>query len=150
MKTAIIYKSVHHGNTKKIAKVMADVLEAELLDLKDANSDIIREYDLIGFGSGIYFYKPHKKLRRFIEGLDKVENKKAFVFSTSGAGKPEFNKWLKEKLADKGFEIMGEFHCKGFDTYGLTKLIGGINKGRPNEEDLKNAENFANGLKEKI
>lgn len=150
MKTAIIYKSVHHGNTKKIAKVMADVLEAELLDLKDANSDIIREYDLIGFGSGIYFYKPHKKLRRFIEGLDKVENKKAFVFSTSGDGKPMG--WLEKKLSSKDFNILGEFYCKGFDTYALAKLIhrGGLNKGRPNEEDLKNAENFANGLKEKI
>jgi flavodoxin len=147
MKTLIIYKSVHHGNTEKIAKVMADALEAELLDLKDADGNTIKEYDLIGFGSGVYFYKPHKKLRKFIEGLDNVENKKAFVFSTSGAGKPEFNKWLKENLSNKGFEVVGEFHCKGFDTYGLTKLIGGINKGKPDGEDLKNAKNFANGLK---
>jgi flavodoxin len=149
MKTLIIYKSIHHGNTKKIAEVMADALKADLLDLKDADGDIIKEYDLLGFGSGIYFYKPHKKLRRFIEGLDKVENKKAFVFSTSGAGKPKFNRWLKEKLADKGFEIIGEFHCKGHDTYGPLKLIGGKNKGKPDEEDFKNAESFANGLKEK-
>jgi flavodoxin len=28
MKTAIIYKSIHHGNTKKIAEVMADALRA--------------------------------------------------------------------------------------------------------------------------
>jgi flavodoxin len=150
MKIAIIYKSIHHGNTEKIAEVMAKALGADLLDLKDVDGNIIKEYDLIGFGSGIYFYKPHKKLRKFIEGLDKVENKKAFVFSTSGAGKPKFNRWLKEKLADKDFEVIGEFHCKGWDTYGPMKLIGGTNKGRPNEEDLKNAESFANGLKEKI
>lgn len=88
MKTAIIYKSIHHGNTEKIAEVMANTLEAELFDLKDANKDIIKEYDLIGFGSGIYFLKPHKKLRSLIEGLDIVENKKAFVFSTSGTEDP--------------------------------------------------------------
>ncbi len=145
MNTLIIYKSIHHGNTKRIAEVMAESLEANLLDLKDAKQDVITEYDLIGFGSGIYFGKPHKKLREFIEELDGVENKKAFVFSTSGNGKP--NKWLKEKLTDKGFEIMGEFNCKGYDTYGLTKLIGGINKGKPDEEDFKNAKEFAKGLK---
>jgi flavodoxin len=80
MKTAIIYKSIHHGNTKKIAEVMAKSLEADLMDLKDANPDMIKEYDLIGFGSGIYYYRPHKKLRKFVEGLDNVENKKAFTF----------------------------------------------------------------------
>ena len=146
MKTAIIYKSIHHGNTKKIAEAMADTLEADLFDLKDANTNIIKEYDLIGFGSGIYYYRPHKKLRKFVEELDNVENKKAFHFSTSGNGK--YNNWLEKKLSRKGFEIIGEFHCKGLDTYALSKLIGGINKGKPDEEDLKNAENFANSLKE--
>lgn len=48
MKTAIIYKSIHHGNTKKIAEVMANTLEADLFDLKDFNHDMIKEYDLIG------------------------------------------------------------------------------------------------------
>ncbi len=147
MKTAIIYKSIHHGNTKKVAEVMAASLEADLMDLKDANPDMIKEYDLIGFGSGIYYYRPHKKLRKFVEGLDNVENKKAFTFITSGNGKP--NKWLNEKLSKKGFEVMDDFVCKGLDTYGPLKLVGGHNKDQPNVEDLKNAENFANNLKEK-
>lgn len=146
MKTAIIYKSVHHGNTKKIAEAMAKPLEADLFDLKDFNKDMIKEYDLIGFGSGIYFYRPHKKLRKFVEGLDDVENKKAFHFSTSGNGK--YYDWLEKNLAKKGFEVIGEFHCKGFDTYALTKLIGGINKGKPDEKDFNNAKKFARSLKE--
>jgi flavodoxin len=81
MRTAIIYKSIHHENTKKVAEVMANTLNADLYDLKDFNQDMIKEYDLLGFGSGIYYYKPHKKLRKFVEGLDNVENKKAFHFS---------------------------------------------------------------------
>jgi flavodoxin len=148
MKTAIIYKSVHHGNTKKIAKVMADTLEADLFDLKDVNPSMIKEYDLIGFGSGIYYYRPHKKLRKFVEELDTVESKKAFHFSTSGNGK--YYAWLEKKLSSKGFQIMGEFHCKGFDTYAFSKIIGGINKGKPDEEDIENARNFANSLREKV
>jgi len=150
MKIGIIYKSVHHGNTKRIAEVIAGFLEADLLDLDDVSRDIIKEYDLIGFGSGIYYSKPHKELMKFIEELDNVEGKKAFVFTTSGRGKTEFNTWLKEELSNKGFEIIGEFACKAFDTMGPFKLIGGLNKGKPDEEDFKNAESFANSLKEKI
>ena len=150
MKTAIIYKSVHRGNTKKIAEVMAETLKADLFDLKDANKDIINDYDLIGFGSGIYYYRPHKKLRNFVEELDNVENKYAFHFSTSGDGR--YYDWLEKKLSSKGFDVLGEFHCKGYYAYSIKGLISrkGLNKGKPNEEDLKSAQKFAIGIKEKI
>jgi flavodoxin len=150
MKTAIIYKSVHRSNTKKIAEAMAEALEADLFDLKDVNKDIIKEYDLIGFGSGIYYYKPHKKLRKFVESIDNVENKKAFHFSTSGDGK--YNEWLNKNLSKKGFEVMGEFHCKGYYAYSIKGIISrkGLNKEKPNKEDFKNAINFSESLKEKI
>ncbi|MGP8188948.1 MAG: flavodoxin family protein [Methanobacterium sp.] len=150
MKIGIIYKSVHHGNTKRIAEVIVNSLGGDLLDLKDIKADVVKDYDLIGFGSGIFYSKPHKDLMKFVEGLGNVEDKKAFVFSTSGRDKLEFNSMLKEKLSGKGFEIMGEFSCKGFDTWGPFKLIGGLNKGKPDEEDFKSAERFANSLKEKI
>ncbi|MBI5679627.1 MAG: flavodoxin family protein [Methanobacterium sp.] len=150
MKTAIIYMSVHRGNTKKIAEAMANALEADIFDLKDVNHDIIKEYDLIGFGSGIYYWKPHKKLRKFVEELDNVENKKAFHFSTSGDGR--YYDWLEKKLSTKGFEILGEFHCKGYYAYSIKGIISrkGLNKGRPNEEDFNNARKFAESLKGKI
>ena len=104
MKIAIIYKSKHHGNTKKIAEVMAETLKADLFDLKDVNMDVIGKYDLIGFGSGKYFLRPHKKLRNFVEKLDNVDSKKAFVFSTSGDGKPMG--WLEKNLSKKGFDVL--------------------------------------------
>ncbi len=150
MKTAIIYKSIHHGNTKKIAEVMAKTLKADLFDLKDVNMDVIGKYDLIGFGSGKYFLRPHKKLRNFVEKMDDVNSKKAFVFSTSGDGKPMG--WLEKNLSKKGFDVLGEFYCKGFDTYAFAKIIhrGGLNKGNPDEKDLENARNFAESLKKKF
>lgn len=83
METLIIYKSVFHGNTKKIAIAMSEVLNAKLLDVEDAEMKMIEEYDVVGFGSGIYYDKPQKKIMEYIEGLDNVNNKKAFVFSTS-------------------------------------------------------------------
>lgn len=59
----------------------------------------------------------------------------------------DFDKPLKEKLLEKGFDIIGEFSCRGFDTYGPWKLIGGKNKGRPNGKDLEKAKEFGKSLK---
>ena len=149
MKTLIVYSSIHHQNTEKVAKVIAEALEADLIPVGKAKSDTLTAYDLIGFGSGIYFMKHHKTLLQFVETLPVVMEKSAFVFSTSGEGGKERHAVLKEKLVNRGFSIVDEFSCKGWDTWGPMKLIGGINKGRPNEEDLAKARVFAQGLKNK-
>ena len=148
MKTVIVYTSVHHQNTEKVAKVMAEALEAELIPVANAKPETLATYDLIGFGSGIYFGKHHKTLLRFVEALPPVTQKKAFVVSTSGDGKMHHTA-LKEKLASRGFLVVDEFCCKGWDTVGPLKLFGGINKGRPDENDLAAARDFAQGLKNK-
>jgi flavodoxin len=54
---------------------------------------------------------------------------------------------LREKLQSKGYLIVDEFQCKGFNTNSFLKYFGGINKGRPNNEDLNYAEAFAEKLK---
>jgi len=151
MKVLILYISVHHGNTERVAKVMANILDADLLQVEQADASMLEQYDLIGFGSGIYFGKHHKSLLDFVNKLPTLRNKKAFIFSTSGLRKipfiHNFDKPLKQRLQRKGFDIIGEFSCRGYDTYRATKCVGGINKGRPNTEDLKQAEDFAKGLK---
>jgi flavodoxin len=151
MKALIIYISVHHGNTEKVAKVMANTLDADLLQVKQADASMLEQYDLIGFGSGIYFGKHHGSLLDFVDKLPMLINKKAFFFSTSGLRKipfvHDFDKPLRKKLQQKGFDIIGEFSCRGLDTYRATKLVGGVNKGRPNAEDLRKAEGFAKSLK---
>jgi flavodoxin len=151
MKPLIIYTSVHHGNTERVAKVIANVLNADLLQLGQATTSVLEHYDVIGFGSGIYFGKHHRNLLNFVDILPEAGNKKAFIFSTSGLRKirfvHSFDKPLRAKLQLKGFDIIGEFSCRGLDTYRATKLVGGVNKGRPNAQDLKEAEDFARVIK---
>ena len=151
MKTLIIYVSPHHGNTEKVAKAMANVLGADLMRVAQVDINILAEYDLIGFGSGVYFGKFHKSLLELVDKLPRLENKRAFIFSTSGLRKipfiHDFAKPLKGKLKQKGFNIVGEFSCRGFDTSQAARIIGGINWGRPDEKDLKLAEDFARNLR---
>ena len=148
MKTLIVYASVHHKNTEKVAKVMAEVLGADLVPIGQAQPETLTAYDLIGFGSGIYYGKVHTTLLQFAEALLPVSGKHAFIFTTSGDGKVERQVAIKELLEKRGFSIVGNFSCKAWNTWGPLKLTGGINKGRPNEKDLEEARIFARGLKE--
>jgi flavodoxin len=149
MKTLIVYASVHHQNTEKVAKVIAAELGADLVSVGEAQPDTLTAYDLIGFGSGIYAGKFHKTLLQFVETLPTVTEKQAFLFSTCGVRGTQWHAAFKELLANRGFSVVEEFSCKGWDTVSFLKLFGGINKGRPNEEDLEEARRFAMGLKDK-
>ena len=149
MKTLIVYASVHHQNTEKVAKVMAEELGADLVSIGQVQPDTLKAYDLIGFGSGIYGGKFHKTLLQFVEGLPTFTGEQAFIFSTRGGREGHGPAALKQMLVNGGFSITGEFSCKGWDTVGPLKLFGGINKGRPNAEDAEDARVFARGLKEK-
>jgi flavodoxin len=144
MKTLIIYKSVHHGNTEKVAKAMADVLGARLAQPEETDPASLAQYDLVGFGSGIYMGKHHKALLD-LAGRLPHQDRAAFVFSTCGSGKNQ-QKVLLGALRQKGFTIKGEFTCAGFDTFGPFKLVGGLKKGHPDKKDLEDARAFARGL----
>ena len=154
MKSLLILFSYHHKNTEKIAKVFAKVLDAQIKTPQQINPDELQKYSLIGFGSGIYGAKHHQTLLDLADKLPQVTNKKAFIFSTSAImGKAKVAKdhsKLREKLQSKGYLIVDEFACKGFNTNSFLKYIGGMNKGRPNAEDLKNAEEFAENLKHNV
>lgn len=152
MKSLLILYSYHHHNTEKIAKVFAKVLDAEIKTPQEIKPEDLQEYNLIGFGSGIYSAKHHESILELADKLPEVSNKKAFIFSTAGiTGKSKATKdhaTLMEKLESKGYTIVDEFQCKGFNTNSFLRLFGGMNKGRPNSEDLKNAEEFAQKLKQ--
>ena len=150
MKSLLIVFSYHHKNTEKIANVFAKVLDAQIKTPQQINPEELREYNLIGFGSGIYGAKHHESLLDLADKLPQVINRKAFIFSTSALADEakvlKDHSFLKEKLQSKGYIIVDEFQCKGFNTNSFMRFFGGMNKGRPNAEDLKNAEEFAMNL----
>ncbi|NMB78218.1 MAG: flavodoxin [Methanomicrobiales archaeon] len=156
-KALVVVFSYHHNNTEKIARAIAGVLGAELQTPEEVHPEKLREYDLIGFGSGIYSATFGAPLLALADRLSFDAGKKAFLFSTYGA--PGFiadkkfiednHRQMREKLNLKGYQVIGEFGCAGWNTNSFLKYFGGINKGRPDENDLKDAETFARTLTEK-
>lgn len=158
-KCCIVIFSYHHNNTEKVAQAISDVLQAPMKDPRITDPGELEEYDCIGFGSGIYSDRHHQTLLDLADRLPAVSEKKTFLFSTCGA--PSFavdgghlegyivkaHSALKAKLRSKGYLPVNDFMCPGWNTNSFLKLFGGINKGRPNFDDLENARAFAAAVK---
>lgn len=141
MKTAIIYYSKHHGNTKKLLETIKAENEVALFDIAKGANINPDEYDCIGFASGIYYSKFHKSILKYAK--DSFPNdKKTFFIYTYGAEKKGYTNAIREALADHHATILGEFGCFGFNTFGPFKLIGGIAKGHPDNNDIENVLKF--------
>jgi len=155
MKAVLIVHSYHHGNTRKVADAMAKQLGAEVYTTETINPTEATQFDLIGLGAGIDTGKHYAPLLEFAAALPESAGQQVFVFSTAGIAGSEKkmlrdHEALHEILERKGYSILGDFACKGHDTVGFLKHIGGINKGRPNDDDLKAASRFAASMLEKI
>lgn len=145
MKTAIIYYSKHHGNTKKLLDAIAEKNDVTLIDVTKTPLTDLSQYDRIGFASGIYYSKFHKTLLEFAQKY-LPEEKQTFFIYTYGAEKKGYTKAISEVAAKHHAKILGEFGCFGFNTFGPFKLIGGIAKGHPDKTDLDNVLTFYHGL----
>ncbi len=139
--TVIIYHSEHHGNTKKVVEAIAAAHAVELVRAEDAAGMDFSGCDAVGFASGIYMSGVHPSLVSLTDNVT-LRGKKAFVIYTSGSGGAKYAASLTSKLEEAGMTVLGVYHCKGFDTYGAFKLIGGLAKGRPTEEEINGAVRF--------
>jgi flavodoxin len=140
---AIIYASVHHGNTKKVVEAIAKECDVELIDATKVKEKDLSVYDAVGFASGIYYSKFHQSVLNFA-AVNLYENAKVFYICTNG-GNGSY-KSIEEIVKGKNAVEIGRFACKGYDTFGPFKLIGGLAKGHPDDKDLENAVAFFKGL----
>ncbi|MFJ9850202.1 flavodoxin family protein [Streptomyces sp. NPDC101150] len=153
MKAMIVCVSVSHGNTKRIADAMGQVLRAPVVAPEQVDMEELSDCDLVGFGSGIFSMAFHPRLRQFVESLPKEERGKAFVFATSGFPEARFRPYTRpvaRVLGQKGFDVVDTFSCRAWDTWLPFKPVGGIRKGRPDAADLEAARTFAEGLRGRI
>ncbi len=81
-----------------------------------------------------------------VNKLPYLKAKRVFLFSTAGVVYDKSHREIREMLTSKNAVIVDEFYCKGLNKNSFLKYIGGMNKGRPNAEDIKRAEQFAGNL----
>ena len=154
IKSLLVLYSYHHKNTEKVAKAFAEVLNAQIKTPQQTDLQELQEYNLVGFGAGIAGGKHYQTLLDFADRLVPVNQKISYIFSTAALTgekkREEDHSTLREKLESKGYRIVDEFQCKGFNTNSFMRFFGGMNRRRPNAEDLKNAKEFAQKIKQQL
>jgi flavodoxin len=134
MKIAVRYYT-KTGNTKQLAEAIAKAVGVEAHPISVPVSEPV---EILFLGNSYYAFTIDPEVRAFVRSLDKNKIGKIVNF---GSAAMMNSTWKKVKAeADKVGIPMDkrEFHCKG--------EFKGIHKGRPNEEDLKAAGEFARSI----
>lgn len=143
-KVAIVYASTHHGNTKKLVDAIAGKYEIDVIDATTVKDADLATYDAIGFASGIYGANYHQAVTNFAKN-NLPDGKKVFYIFTSAMPK-DFTKSIANAIEGKNAEVLGCYGCRGFNTFGPFKLVGGTSKGHPDQTDLDGVISFYEGL----
>lgn len=148
MKTAIVYVSTHHGNTKKLIDEIAKAdPSVDLIDVIARKEADLTGYERIGIASGVAFGKYYPQLLAFLKQA-LPEGKKVFFIHTAGKPMEGYNAAAKAICRERNCRVLGTYHCKGYDTFGPFGLIGGIAKGHPDEREIRGAAAFYLALPE--
>lgn len=135
MKFAVRYYT-KTGNTKRLAEAVAAELGVQALPISE---HVTEQADVLFLGNSYYAFNIDPEVRDFVASLDKEKVGKIVNFGSAAMLNSTYKKVKAE--ADKVGISMDEreFHCRG--------EFKGLHKGRPNEEDLKEAAAFARQFK---
>ncbi len=151
MKTIILYASRHHGNTKKLVDAIVEAHpEVDTLDVKQlVNNEYpdLSEYHLIGVATGIYYSEIDKDMARVLSNVLQPQDK-VFGLMTYGGKNKWYGKDIDGICRMKQAVFMGVYGCAGFDTWGPFKLVGGVQKGHPTDEEIQGAVAFYDKIDE--
>lgn len=124
------------GNTKRLAEAMAKELGVEALPISEPVNEAV---DYLFLGNSYYAFNIDPEVKKFVASLDKNKVGKIVNFGSAALLNSTYKK-VKEEADKVGIAMdEKEFHCKG--------EFKGIHKGRPNEEDVAAAVQFAKQYK---
>ena len=124
------------GNTKRLADAVAKELGVEALPITEP---ITEPVDILFLGNSYYAFSIDPEVKSFVASLSKDKVGKIVNFGSAALLNSTFKKVKAE--ADKVGIPMDEkeFHCKG--------EFKGLHKGKPDENDLRAAAEFARNYK---
>ena len=137
MKVAVRYYT-KTGNTMRLAQAVAEAVGTEALPI---SVPVEKKVDILFLGNSYYAFNIDPEVRSFVRSLDSSKVGCIVNFGSAAMMKSTYKKVKAE--ADKVGVKMDEreFHCKG--------QFKNVHKGRPNEEDLKAAAEFAKKIVKK-
>lgn len=152
IKTMILYRSKHHGNTRKLVDAIAAAFpdEVDTVDVATLGRNEypdLSEYRLIGAASGIYRGGFDKDLKRVLDH-SLTFGDKVFGLMTFGAAEKWHGRDLAAVAQVKMASVLTMHGCRGWGTWGPYRLIGGVAKGHPDAEDIQGAVDFFARLRE--
>jgi menaquinone-dependent protoporphyrinogen oxidase len=151
MSTLIVYTS-KTGTTEKCAKKLSESLgnDVRLIDLKNANKEILDNYDSIILGGHIRAGKAPSKLKKFIEKHPEIMKKKLGIFLCFADVSEKLDDYLSKNFSEQFLKncnikghFGGEFHFDRMN-FMIRKIIKKMSEGKP-EPKIKeeNIEKFA-------
>lgn len=134
MRITVCYQS-RGGKTKKVAEAIAKALHTAAWSVEEVKG---LECDLLILGSAVYAASLDKKTKDFIDSLNGTSARRAALFGTSAGGRKPFG-MMKKAIAKKGIPVDHRvFYAPGAWAF--------LNKGRPNDDDLAKAAEWAKAI----
>ena len=130
----VVYFS-RSGNTKKVADAIASELKVTAKDVKTTGT--VPGDAFIFLGTGCYGGTLPKELELFLK-INKFQNRKIALFTTSGFGSAAERNLIEKQLKDRGAVITHNYKCYG--------RFMGMKKEHPTAEELDNARFFARAV----
>lgn len=151
MKTLIIYYS-QTGNTQRIARKIRDGMrgaghDVTLKFLKKATYEELKQYDMVGFGSPVWYEMP-PNVRKFVEECPRQNGKLAFSFCTHGTMPDLYFPLAVPRLQRAGFRVVDWNHWYGNCIVQIFPEPY-YTAGHPDEQDLQEAFFWGQSLCEK-
>lgn len=139
MKTEVRYFS-KSGNTKKIADGIAKAVGTTA---RTIDEPITEKIDVLFIGTPINAWHIEEGVKTFLQEIDDSLVETVVAFNTAASPKNSALEGVKDALKDKNIDVYDEcFHCRGKFLF--------MNKGRPTDDDVREAGEFAKGVLDKL
>ncbi len=145
LKAAIVYYSAT-GSTFKVAKAickgLSQTMSCDLLKIKKADPKKMAEYDVIGLGGPIWYFRETANLKLFVQRMPVMEGKPVFLFCSHGSDPIGFFDSLGQSVVKKKMTIIGwnDWYGSVFHVLHMPKPY--LTDGHPDSIDLAQAEAF--------
>jgi len=135
-KKAIVVYFSRDGNTRKVAKIIAEYLKCKCVFILEAEN--ISIYDLIVIGSPVYTLEPVSTVTEWIKSHDFTNKKVVLLCTYTWFGEQRSIKIMKKLVQRQNGNVIG-FHV----TVAKHKFF---KPDRPNSEDLNKVKDFAKNV----